>query len=376
MSLSSVLNKLRTVAIPLPKLPFLNIGKDLRLALLVTGAVVAIGVGLGWDNTQTVTPAPYPGFHYLEEPHNPLSFFANWDAADYLSIAKDGYTNEFWVNWFPLYPITIHAVHFVVPSYLDSALLISWLSLVGAVYFYIKIVRIVFNVKDEFEPLRALIFFVLFPTGVFLIAPFSESLFSLLALASVYFALRKEFFWTAVFAMLCTATHITGMFVVVLTALILLEQKVRIRSVIATAVGGSLGLVSYMAYLFATYDKPTDFLQSQEIYHHWTQSGLYNLLISDSPSNVLMVALVVASVIYWWRTRKSFSVYSALFLVILIQGKQYGGFNRYVLVDFPVQLMLYGFFRNRKTWYPYVTAALGIAWAYFLLQYAGGYIGS
>jgi Gpi18-like mannosyltransferase len=376
LSLSETLNKLRSVTIPLPKLPRVPIGRDIRLALLVAVAVIVIGVGMGWDNLRNITSYPYPGFHYLLEPHNPLSFFANWDGADYLSIARYGYTSVFWVNWFPLYPILIRGISYVIPSLLDSALLIAWASLVGAVYFYIKIVRHLFTVSDEFEPLRAVLFFVLFPTGVFLIAPFSESLFSVLALGSIYFALKKRPLPSAAMALLCSATHITGIFVVILTAAILWEEKVRLRVVVATFIVGSVGLLTYMTYLFSYYGDPLAFLTSQEIYHHWTESGFYNLLITDTPSNILMVCLVVLSVAYWWKKRKSFSIYSFLFLVILLHGKQYGGFNRYVLVDFPVQIMLYGYFRNKRSIYPYVTAALGIMWAYYVLQYAGGYIGS
>jgi hypothetical protein len=343
---------------------------------MVALSVVIAGVGIGWDNLRNVTSYPYPGFHYLLERHNPLSFFASWDAADYLQIASHGYPTEFWVNWFPLYPLLTHIVHYVIPSYLDSALLIAWTSLVGAVYFYIKIARRLFSISDDQEPLKAIVFFVLFPTGVFLIAPFSESLFAVLGLGSIYFAMRKRPLYSAFLAMLCSATHITGIFIVILAALILWEQKARLRVVICSLAIGSLGLVVYMTYLYSYFDQPLGFLQSQETYHNWAQSGLYNLLISDTPSNVLMVTLVVLSIGYWWKKRKSFSVYSLLFILILLQGKQYGGFNRYVLMDFPIQFMLYGFFRDKKSAYPYVTALLGVIWAYYVLQYAGGYIGS
>jgi hypothetical protein len=43
---------------------------------------------------------------------------------------------------------------------------------------------------------------------------------------------------------------------------------------------------------------------------------------------------------------------------------------------FPIQFMLYGYFRNKSALFPYVAALLGVIWTYFLLQYAGGYIGS
>jgi hypothetical protein len=62
-------------------------------------------------------------------------------------------------------------------------------------------------------------------------------------------------------------------------------------------------------------------------------------------------------------------------LCIPLLGGQFGGFNRYVLMAFPVQFMLYDHFRSSKNMYPVILAATSVLWCYFLLQYAGGYIG-
>jgi hypothetical protein len=42
---------------------------------------------------------------------------------------------------------------------------------------------------------------------------------------------------------------------------------------------------------------------------------------------------------------------------------------------FPAQFMLYEYFRDKKVMYPIVVAFFGICWAYFTLQYAGGFVG-
>ena len=355
---------------------FFKTHKDIKLSLIVAVIVIAFGLFLGWDNDRTALPFPDKGLHYQEEPHNPLKFMASWDGADYIMIARDGYTGLFWSNWFPLYPIAIKVVGYIIPSLLDSALLIAWTSLVGAIYFYIKIVRRLFSISGDFEPLKAVFFFVLYPTAVFLIAPFSESIYALFALGSIYFAFQKKWVWAALLALLCAATHITGMLIVILVALILLEQKERLRNVIFTVITGSLGLLSYMAFLFFRFHKPLAFLESQQIYHGWTHASFLNLVTTASPFNVVSIILVVLSALYWWGRRRSFAIYSLLFLLILLIGRQYGGFNRYVLMAFPIPLMLYGYLRHKKELYPYVTALMGVVWAYFLLRYAGGYIGS
>jgi Gpi18-like mannosyltransferase len=350
--------------------------RDLWLSIAVTIIVVGSSFFLGWANDKTTTVSPLPGFHYIVEPHNILSYMANWDAVDYLSIARHGYTSLFWVNWFPVYPLAIHTLDYVSPSPLVSAFVISWLSLVGAIFFYIKIVRRLFKVTDVLEPLRALVFFVLFPTAVFLVAPFSESLFAFLALGAIYAALRKQWLWSAILAMVCSATHITGIFVVLLVGLILWEEKAKLSQVVATWAVGSLGLLAYMYYLLLDYHDPIAFLRSQTVYHDWVKHGFSNLITTATLTNVIFIVLIMVAAVYWWQRRRSFSIYSLLFLAIPLIGRQYGGFDRYVLMAFPIPLMIYGAVRDNKFIYPLATTLTGVAWTYILLQYAGGYIGS
>jgi len=300
---------------------------------------------------------------------------ANWDAVDYISIARHGYTSLFWVNWFPLYPILIHALDYVVPSPLLSGFFIAWASLVGAIYLYIKIVRRLFQVKTVFEPLRAVVFFVLFPTGVFLIAPFTESLYAMLSLGAIYYALRHRYLLAGLFCLFATATHVTGMAVVILVGLILLEEKVGWRKAALSCLIGSLGLVAYMVYLQYNFHDPLVFLKTQTIYHSWTSNGYANLVTSLRASNLIFIILSIITAVYWWGRRKSFAIYSLLFLLIPLVGKQYGGFDRYVLMAFPMQLMFYAYFRTRKS-YMIVVVLFAMAWTYHLLEYGGGYIGS
>jgi hypothetical protein len=81
------------------------------------------------------------------------------------------------------------------------------------------------------------------------------------------------------------------------------------------------------------------------------------------------------AVIYWWNRKRSFSIYSGLFLLIPFAGGQFGGFARYCLMVFPVQFMLYDYLKDKRVLYPLVIAGFAVGWTYFLLQYAGGYIG-
>jgi hypothetical protein len=85
---------------------------------------------------------------------------------------------------------------------------------------------------------------------------------------------------------------------------------------------------------------------------------------------------ILWTTIYWWKRRKSFAVYSGLYLLIPLVGGQFGGYPRYTLMVFPLQFMLFDYFRDKKfALMPSVVLIFfAIGWAYILLQFAAGYV--
>ncbi len=347
----------------------------LLLAIVITAGLLILTVGLGWYNNKVVLSTTNPIARYTLEPNNPLSFMSNWDGPNYISISKSGYVNKSLASFFPLYPLLILLFNIVIKSPLDSALLVSWLSLVGAIYFYIKILRRIFNVSSNISALKGLAFFVLFPTAIFLVATYTESLFALLSLAAIYFALNKKYLAVGVFSFLGCLTHLDGLFVVILACLILLEEKVeKIKAGLAFLIG-FLGLAAYGIFLDIKFKSPLAFIIAQQKSHGWLNLHYSELFQSVNFFNIVFIILLILAIIYWWQRRRSFSYYSILFLLIPLIGNQFGGFNRYMLVAFPVQFMAYDYFKNKNVSYAYLLAFMAIIWTYFTLQYTGGYIG-
>jgi hypothetical protein len=340
----------------------------------MTVFIIAIGIVFGLENNKVVPTNTSHFVHYNSESSNHLSFLSNWDGPNYLNIAKSGYTNSDQTNFFPLYPILIRGVNLIVGSLLDSALLISWLCLVGAIYYYQKIIKFYFKINDNLEALKACIFFVLFPTGVFLIATYTESLFALVSLGAIYYAMRRKYLLAGLFAMITTATHVNGVFLLILLALLLIEARVKLIKVLGSLIVGSLGLVSYMVFLFARYHNPFEFISAQKK-HGWLTHGLISQASDVNLLNVSFLVLVLLTGFYWWKRKKSFSIYSFLYLLIPLAGGQFGGFPRYSLMVFPIGFMFFDFLHNKKFAYSIVIGLFGMAWTYFLLQYTGGYIG-
>jgi Gpi18-like mannosyltransferase len=347
--------------------------RDFILAIVIALCVIIVGVFIGEYNNKIVPVSTNPFARYTLEPGNKLSFMSNWDGLNYIRIATHGYGNVSDTNFFPLYPLAIHVVHWVISSPLYASLIVSWTSFIGIIYFYLKILKTLFK-DDNVKAVKGLALLLLFPTAVLFIATYTESLFGFLALGAIYFALKKKYWTSACFALFMSATHITGIFVLVLLALIMWEQKAKSWQIISNTFVGSIGLLSFMFYLEQAYKKPLSFLTTQKS-HGWLSHGYGNFVSSADYFSTIFIILIVLAIIYWWNKRRSFSVYSFCYLLIPIIGKQFGGFNRYVLMAFPVPLMLYGLTKKRPNLYNAILVVSAICWTYFLLQYAGGYVG-
>ncbi len=349
--------------------------KDLLLSILVAFIVIIFGVFLGWENNKVVPLNTNPIVHYRAEGQTGLNFMSNWDGPDYLQIVATGYTSASQTNFFPLYPIVVRAINWVLHSRLYSALLVSWVAFIGAIYFYLKIIKQLSNGQDNREALRGVLLFVLFPTGVFLLATYTESLFAMLALGAIFYALQKRYLPAALLTMLATATHVNGLFLLVLIPMLLFEQREKLSKILVSLLIGAGGILSYMAYLAIRFKNPFAFITAQRA-HGWLRNGYANhLLTTLNIFNLAAIILLILSILYWRNRRKSFALYSFFYLCIPFIGGQFGGFNRYVLMAFPVQIMLYERFKKSSIAYTAVIAIFVALWSYFMLQYAGGYVG-
>jgi Gpi18-like mannosyltransferase len=346
---------------------------DMLLSLIVAVFIISIGLFLGASNNKIVPVNPSPIAHYQAEPHSKLNLLANWDGPDYIHISQHGYTADY-TNFFPLYPILIAILDSVISSPLYSALIISWVFFVFAVYFAIKVFKELFKITSNLEALRGVLFFVLFPTGVFLFATYTESLFAAASLGAIYFSLKRKPIAAGLFALIATATHVNGVFDLVLIAMLMFEHRVPIKKIILSVCIGSLGIVSFMVYTLIKFKNPFEFLVAQEN-HGWLRG-----IIKSTPTvgwlNFIIIVLIIITILYcWWHHYYSFAVYSGLFLLIPLVGGQFGGFARYALMIFPAQTMLYSVTRRHNTFYAIVLSVSAVLWATFLFHYTGGYVG-
>jgi hypothetical protein len=111
-----------------------------------------------------------------------------------------------------LYPLLVRVVGALVGNSMLAALLISNLSLVGALALLYRLSDAMFGAASA---RRAIAYWLLFPTVFFMLAAYSEALFLLLTLAAFDFARRDKWMLAALFGALAALTRLQGALLIV-----------------------------------------------------------------------------------------------------------------------------------------------------------------
>jgi hypothetical protein len=146
-----------------------------------------------------------------------LGPWQRFDALHYTRIAAAGYTHPEDSVFPPLYPLLMrilgelfggtHAAHLAAGIFISNAALLGLLILLH---------QVGSDLLGAEHASRLLVYFALFPTAFFLFAPYTESLFLLLTLASLWLAFRYDRFeWAGVLGLMAALTRLTGWVLVV-----------------------------------------------------------------------------------------------------------------------------------------------------------------
>ncbi|WP_404952833.1 mannosyltransferase family protein [Streptomyces sp. 147326] len=164
----------------------------------------------------------FPSDGNARRPASPLAPWQQWDWTHYMHIARDGYfpgrAGPWTAGWdnreafFPGFPLTLRAVHAVVPDWAAAGALISFLAGGVAVLALARIARL--RLPDQDAGRRTVFFFLLSPCAVFLAAGYTEALFLALALPAWLAAQRRNWPAASVLACLACSVRVTGLFLV------------------------------------------------------------------------------------------------------------------------------------------------------------------
>jgi Gpi18-like mannosyltransferase len=169
-------------------------------------------------------------------PHFLIDIWSRWDAKWYLDIVMNGYsvtsdiqTSYSTVAFFPLFPLLVKGISYLLPKALLSQSVYLLLGLAMNNLFFLSGLYFLYQLTDEFFHTTSLnkaviVLFVAFPASFYFSCFYTESLFFLLAVISLWAAKKEIWPLTALFCALLCITRVQGI-LLCLPILILLLQS-------------------------------------------------------------------------------------------------------------------------------------------------------
>lgn len=287
-----------------------------------------------------------------------FDIWVQWDAFRFLTTSEHGYTSAAATPnataFFPLFPLAVRPFVLLGLSPALAGLLVSALaSWIALTYLY--------RLAERDEPgtgPRSMLYLALFPTALFLIAPYSESLFLAGAIAAFFYARCERWHLVGIPAAVAMGSRFAGVFLLAGLGVEFLRQRDFSRKRVANAavslVGGLVPLLAYGAYLAQTKGDPLYFFVDQR--EGWGRrltsplaalSNSLDRLDIETSGNLMMVyrlELVGASVgiafVAWALAKREwgYAAFMGLTLAALLVSFEYMSIPRIVLTFFPAVL--------------------------------------
>lgn len=224
--------------------------------------LVFLGLRIGLTVVATLGTALVDGLDAVDVPgwaahditpgwHNVITAWERFDGLWFLRIADGGYVDgDGSAAFFPLYPLVVRAFSWIVGGHpLAAGLFVSNAAFAGAlvaVYFLTE------GERGEETARRTVLYTALFPTAFFFLAPYSESLFLLLAATCLWAMRRQRWVIAGVTGALAASTRSIG---IVLALVLLVEAVHRWREEgrfpvagVVAALAVPLGTIAYFAF--------------------------------------------------------------------------------------------------------------------------------
>src|SRR6185503_16788597 len=244
-----------------------RIGLSSRMAVLLVAifAALSFGPASGGLARENALKFDQPAFtHAIADPV--LAPLARWDSVWYLTIADSGYgESSARAAFFPLYPVLVRGVGTAFGgshgALLVASFLVSLAAFVAALTLLYRLTELELG-RQLARP--TLLLLAVFPAAVFFGAPYSESLFLLLAVGAFYAARTGHWAWAGACAGLASATRSAGLLLLLPLVLIWWSSRPRRTSDGAWLLLAPLGMVAYAAWLGLVEGDALRFLDVQD----------------------------------------------------------------------------------------------------------------
>ena len=351
-----------------------------RLFYLISGSLLAYLVPT--SSFQRIT---------LDMPSGSMNIWSHWDGEHYVTLAMGGYLHppdNVSPAFFPLYPLVLRSFAELFGGPISKEALSVWGPLISllflpfALYF---IYHIALEGWGERVARGTVLILALFPTTFFLNAAYTESLFLALSAGSMWaMRVKKDLLVACVLAGFAAATRNVGIFLVVplMYEWIKDVERSRWQGVYLLLAPG--GLFAYMVYLWVRFGDPLLFYSAQEswgrqatgpldtasrawgaavegagrlldpdLWAHPTLGNAANQLAEAS--NLFNLAFFVFAMVVLLAGSRYLPLSLTIYGLLLVApatlfgtpGSPLMGTPRYVLVAFPVFIVLALLFRNR-----------------------------
>ena len=275
---------------------FPEIGRHVLFPFFLSRTVLLL---IGWFSRYFIAEGKFfPIERGWLSPHRILDIWGRWDTGWYMSIVVDGYSIrgdltqvQSNVAFFPLYPYLVRLGLLLIPDQLQTpgvilliGVLISNACFLAALYVLYRL--ILHKGYSEAVASRAVLYLAIFPVSFIFSSFYTESLFLLLAVASVYLAEKGHWPTACLIAALAALTRSVGILIPALLVWIYMERidwkwhRVRWDFVWLFIIFAAFGAFAF--YLYQLTGDPLTFMHSHAAWQRQAADP-WKTLISVDP---------------------------------------------------------------------------------------------
>jgi Mannosyltransferase (PIG-V) len=286
-----------------------------------------------------------------------LDILTQWDGNWYRLIAERGYAPpmpDVAAAFFPVYPMLVRAVAFIVRDLQVACVLVSNGCLIASALLLLRLLRLDY---DALVSRRTLIFLMFNPVSFFLSAAYTESTFLLLSVGALLAVRQSKWGVAGLCGGLLSATRAPGLLIgLPLLTEHILQWRARgqnwrefFRPHLLWLAVIPAGLAAWM---FVCYLQRGDFLMPMHALDAGWKKNLtlpWNTFLwprNFAPSHIaLYQAIIGSSAIliaagFFLRLRATYLVYAGVSLIFYLSWGSLDGLPRYLSILFPIQIIL------------------------------------
>lgn len=294
--------------------------------------------------------------HYLDNKF--LNAHAQYDASAYLDIAKNGYNQQYNNNngnysYFPLYPILIKLLSFII-GFGWSAFLISNILSLCCIYLLYVIIE---EDYGDIIAYRSCLWFIFFPVIYFFNMMYTESLFFTLILLMFYYAKRGKWWLVGTLGFMATLTRLPGIIMIFPMLYMYWKYNKKLKWNILWLSGIGLSLLILFTYyyyitgdffkMFHTFNNPSygfgisipGIALFKLLYQIFYQTNMQTIFYMGL--NIIFgFGFIILTILSWKLKQKEYAIFMSFYLLLILVPERINAHIRYYMLMFPAFIIM------------------------------------